>query len=109
MDYQALLALGGIGVTAAGGIVVAILQQGSATRDRIDALRRDLVCQVDGVRAETGALKKDVALLGQRIATLPARVVDEADCRDRHDQLQADLLLAGSARRLIVTGSGGSE
>lgn len=107
MDWTQLAALVVAGLGAGSGVVVAVVQQGSATRDRIDALRRDVGARVDCVQAEVGVVKLDVARLGQRIGTLPARVVDEAECRERHEQLQSDLLLAGNARRLIVTGSGG--
>jgi hypothetical protein len=104
------------GVTAVGGIVGIVIQQGGATRDRVDALRKDLGVRIDGLQAELNALKRDLALLAQRVDAvsarvdeLPAQPVDETECRERHEQLQSDLLLAGNARRLIVTGSGGGS
>jgi hypothetical protein len=80
------------GVTAAGGIVGIVIQQGGATRDRVDALRKDLGVRIDGLQAELNALKRDLALLAQRVDAVSARVdelpsspVDESDCRERHD------------------------
>jgi hypothetical protein len=80
------------GVTAVGGIVGIVIQQGGATRDRVDALRKDLGVRIDGLQAELNALKRDLALLAQRVDAvsarvdeLPAQPVDETECRDRHD------------------------
>lgn len=104
------------GVTAVGGIVGIVIQQGGATRDRVDALRKDLGVRIDGLQADLDGTRRDVALLGQRIGTLPARVVDEAECRERHDavdrrldDLRSEVLALSHGRRLIVTGSGGGS
>ena len=111
MDTSLIVAI----IGAAGGIIGIVIQQGGSTRDRIDALRRDLSFQVDGVRAETGRVGKELALLTTRVDSIPRSPVAEADCRERHDQIEervADLrsgLAAIQPRRLVITGSGGEH
>lgn len=107
--WQALAVVVASLVTGAVALIGIVVSQGSKTRERIDALGASLGARVDHLQADLEGTRRDVALLGQRIGTLPARVVDEAECRERHEQLQSDLLLAGNARRLIVTGSGGQQ
>ena len=115
MDWGQIVVIAGAVVGATGSILVAVIQQAGATRDRIDALRRDLSFQVDGVRAETGRITRDVALLTARVDAIPRTPVSEADCRDRHDQLEervADLrseLAALQPRRVLMSSSGGGQ
>ena len=105
--WQALAVVVASLVTGAVGIVGIIVSQGNRTRERIDALSASLGARVDHLQADLEGTRRDVALLGQRVGTLPAQVVSEEDCRERHEQIQSIALAQG--RRLIVTGSGGAQ
>jgi outer membrane murein-binding lipoprotein Lpp len=107
IPWQAIAVVVASLVTGTVAMVGIIVSQGSKTRERIDALSASLGARVDHLQTDLEGTRRDVALLGQRVGTLPARVVDEDDCRERHDSL-ASLTLA-QGRRLIVTGSGGQE
>lgn len=107
IPWQAIAVVVASLVTGTVGLVGVIVSQGNRTRDRIDALSSSLGARVDRLQADLESTRRDVASLGTRVGTLPARVVDEDDCRERHDALSSLTLAQG--RRLIVTGSGGSE
>jgi hypothetical protein len=107
--WQALAVVVAAAITGTVALVGIVVSQGAKTRDRVDALGVSLGARVDGLQTEIGAVKLDVARLGQRVGTLPSRVVDEEDCRDRHEALQAEVLSLSHGRRLIVTGSGGEQ
>lgn len=83
---------------ASGGVVIAVVRNGSRTRDRIDSLRREVAGQLDAVKAEVAATKLTVAALGQRVGTIPTSVVDEADCRERHEEIAERVSALEAAR-----------
>ena len=107
IPWQAIAVVVASIVTGSVGLVGIVVSQGNRTRERIDALSTSLGARVDHLQADLEGTRRDVALLGQRVGTLPARVVDEDDCRERHEQLQSISLAQG--RRLIVTSSGGGQ
>lgn len=116
IPWQAIAVVVASVVTGGVGIVGIVVSQGARTRERIDALSASLGARVDGLRAELDCTRRDVALLGQRVGTIPARTVDEEDCRERHDavdrrlnDLRGEVLALSHGRRLIVTGSGGQQ
>ena len=108
LPWQAIAVVVASLVTGAVALIGIVVSQGSKTRERIDALSASLGARVDHLQGDLEITRRDVALLGQRVGTLPSQVVSEDDCRERHDALQS-LTLAQGGRRLIVTGSGGEQ
>lgn len=106
IPWQAIAVVVASLVTGGVALVGVIVSQGTRTRDRIDALGTALGARVDTLQTDLGGVKQQVALLGQRVGTLPARVVDEDDCRERHEQLREEVLELAHGRRLIVTSGG---
>ena len=114
--WQALAVVVASLVTGAVALIGIVVSQGNRTRERIDALGASLGARVDHLQADLEGTRRDVALLGQRVGTIPARTVDEEDCRERHDavdrrldDLRSEVLALSHGRRLIVTGSGGQQ
>jgi hypothetical protein len=102
------------GVVAIVGLIVNHVtrqgeRQGEQTRARIDALATSLGARVDTLQASLAETRMDVARLGTRVGTIPARVVDDDDCRERHEQLREEIVSLSSGRRLVVTGFGGDR
>lgn len=102
MDGTTIAELFGVVLVPTATIVGAILQTSGRTRDQIDALRKDLGARIDAISSELGVVKRDVALLSQRVdaltkqvESLPSVPVSEADCRARHEETNdklADLM-----------------
>jgi outer membrane murein-binding lipoprotein Lpp len=107
--WQALAVVVAAAITGTVALVGIVVSQGAKTRERIDALSASLGSRVDHLQADLEGTRRDVALLGQRVGTLPSRVVDEEDCRDRHEQLREEIVSLSSGRRLVVTGFGGDR
>lgn len=114
--WQALAVVVASLVTGAVALIGIVVSQGNRTRERIDALGASLGARVDRLQTDLESTRRDVASLGQRVGTIPARTVDEEDCRERHDavdrrldDLRSEVLALSHGRRLIVTGSGGQQ
>jgi uridylate kinase len=106
IPWQAIAVVVASLVTGGVALVGVIVGQGNRTREQIAALGTAIGARVDHLQADLEGTRRDVALLGQRVGTLPARVVDEDDCRERHEQLREEVLELAHGRRLIVTSGG---
>lgn len=116
LPWQAIAVVVAAAITSGVALVGIIVSQSNKTRERVDALGVSLGARVDHLQADLDGTRRDVALLGQRVGTIPARTVDEEDCRERHDavdrrldDLRSEVLALSHGRRLIVTGSGGQQ